>query len=238
MDIIKPDENQHGLGIIHPESRTAHKYLDGLQGIEIGAASYAPFGIPGTLNVATPDEADRRHYEAVQLAVCGSYVTVDIYAEADNIPLEDHSQDFVIASHVLEHCPNPIATLLEWDRLLKPGGYIFLIVPKREAPYGDALRHISELKHFRVAYEQNWSNTMAYDFMEDRPTKEFDRPRGHYWVFDLASLLELIRWCNAAFSIAWESFDRTYALYWKLIEAHETDDTDGTGHMVVLRNEK
>lgn len=235
MELIEVDYEK-SLKIIHPESRIVHKYLDGTsRGVEIGAASYAPFAVPGTINVSTGDKDDRETYKGIQLAVCGSYLTVDIEAEADEIPLEDNSQDYVIASHVLEHCSNPIACLLEWKRIVKPGGYIVIIVPKREAPYGDSHRYITPLADFRAAYEQNWTNEQAHEWMRDRPTKEFDRMRGHVWVFNLESLLELIRWCNGTIDIAWMHFDLFYSLNWKLLEAHETDDTDGTGHLVVLQ---
>lgn len=216
------------LGIIHPESALAHKYLDGLKGIEIGAASYQPFGL-NSLNVSTSDLLDRARFDGIQRMVCGSVVPVDIYAEADEIPVEDHSQDFIVASHVIEHTSNPIKVFLEWKRILKVGGYIFMIFPKRESPYGDQKRHITPLDDYISAYLGNWNNTMAYDFMSDRPSKEFDVMRGHIWVFDLWHMLKLIQWCNGEIDL---NMDR---LKWKLIEAHETDDTDGTGHMVLLQ---
>lgn len=39
------------------------------------------------------------------------------------------SADLLIASHVLEHMHNPVAALLEWKELLKPGGQLLLAVP-------------------------------------------------------------------------------------------------------------
>lgn len=42
---------ENSLRVVHPESQLAHRYLDGLQGIEIGAAAYAPFGLD-SLNIS------------------------------------------------------------------------------------------------------------------------------------------------------------------------------------------
>jgi phosphatidylethanolamine/phosphatidyl-N-methylethanolamine N-methyltransferase len=37
--------------------------------------------------------------------------------------------DRLIATHVLEHLRNPVEVLAEWDRVVKPGGIISLILP-------------------------------------------------------------------------------------------------------------
>lgn len=213
------------LGIIHPESALAHKYLDGLIGVEVGAASYQPFGLDA-LNVSTSDSQDRDFYQAIQLMVCGSYVEVDEYAEADALPFDDGSQDFVIASHVVEHLANPIKAFLEWQRVLKVGGYVYLIVPKREAPYGDQERCYTPRDYIFDAYDEDWTDADAYAKMFDRPAKDFDRPRGHIWVFNLNLIIDVIHICGL-----YEN------LNWKLIEAHDTDDKDKMGHMLILEQQ-
>jgi SAM-dependent methyltransferase len=40
--------------------------------------------------------------------------------------------DFVYSSHCLEHMHNPQATILEWWKLVKPGGYLFVVVPDED----------------------------------------------------------------------------------------------------------
>jgi len=40
--------------------------------------------------------------------------------------------DFVYASHCLEHMHKPREAILEWWKLVKPGGYIFVIVPDED----------------------------------------------------------------------------------------------------------
>jgi SAM-dependent methyltransferase len=53
----------------------------------------------------------------------------------DQLPLEDNSVDFVISSHVIEHFPDPIKALREWYRVVKPGGYLYIIAPHKERTF-------------------------------------------------------------------------------------------------------
>lgn len=45
------------------------------------------------------------------------------------LPFANDSQDFVYSSHVLEHIKDSYDALSEWFRVLKPGGYLFIVVP-------------------------------------------------------------------------------------------------------------
>jgi predicted SAM-dependent methyltransferase len=40
--------------------------------------------------------------------------------------------DFVYSSHCLEHMHDPKATILDWWRLVKPGGHLFVVVPDED----------------------------------------------------------------------------------------------------------
>lgn len=60
---------------------------------------------------------------------------------ADDLPFAVESFDFVVMSHVLEHCPNVAAALSEARRVLRPGGMLLIFVPPTEAAV--AAGHVS-----------------------------------------------------------------------------------------------
>jgi SAM-dependent methyltransferase len=53
----------------------------------------------------------------------------DLLWSGTRIPLHDDAIDCVIATEVLEHCPDPTVVISETQRVLKPGGYFFVTVP-------------------------------------------------------------------------------------------------------------
>jgi ubiquinone/menaquinone biosynthesis C-methylase UbiE len=56
------------------------------------------------------------------------------------------SQDFVIANHVFEHLENPILSIKNWVRVLKPGGVIFAAIPDSRYTF-DAPREQTDFQH-------------------------------------------------------------------------------------------
>ena len=60
--------------------------------------------------------------------------------------IEDATYDFVLSSHMIEHTANPIGTLVEWARVLRPGGVLIVIVPHRDGTF-DHRRPITTLEH-------------------------------------------------------------------------------------------
>ncbi len=95
--------------------------------------------------------------------------TADYYGHATSLPFHDHSLDYVIASHVLEHVANPIAALAEWYRVLRPGGIIYLVVPNRRVTW-DRNRALTTVEHMQedfVAQTTAADATHIDDFVND-----------------------------------------------------------------------
>ena len=116
-----------------PKSQRALHYLGGLEGLEIGGSAHNPFGL-NTKNVDFTGELDTV-YKRAEVELCGESLPVDIVARGDELPVSDESQDFVISSHVIEHFFDPIKALREWMRVVRPGGYIFVIAPHKERTF-------------------------------------------------------------------------------------------------------
>lgn len=133
----KKDKNTKTAPIIKPfffpQSRLAHELLDHLRGIEIGASAHNAFGLK-TLNVDYTDDY-ATGFKQGEIDYCGTYVKVDIVSPGDNLPFKDNVWDFVISSHAIEHFYDPIKTIKEWFRVVKPGGYVYIIAPHKERTF-------------------------------------------------------------------------------------------------------
>ena len=75
----------------------------------------------------------------------------------DAVDLRDiagEKYDFVLSSHCLEHIANPLKALREWLRVLKPRGFLLLVVPAKKWSF-DRKRPTTEMHHLLSDYENN-----------------------------------------------------------------------------------
>lgn len=124
----------------------AGRYLAG-QGLEIGAL-HLPLPVPSGAHVRYVDwrgaEASRRHYPELRRQ---ALVQVDVVDDGERLQqFADASQDFVIANHFLEHCQDPVGTMLHHLRVLRPGGVLFYAVPDGRYTF-DRGRPLTTLEH-------------------------------------------------------------------------------------------
>jgi SAM-dependent methyltransferase len=130
------------------------RHLQG-DGVELGPGhSPFPLPFPGTrvryVDRWEPD-ANRALFPELGSA---EFPKPDIVANLDTdrlSALEDESQDFVIASHVLEHMANPIALIVEISRVLRPGGVTLILMPDRRRTF-DHTREPTALEHLAAEY--------------------------------------------------------------------------------------
>lgn len=208
-----------------PESQLAHKYLDGLSGLEIGGSAHNAFGLK-TLNVDYTDSMDTVFKQA-EVQLCGEAMKVDIVSKDDKIPVKNNSQDFIISSHVIEHIFDPIGALLEWFRVTKRGGYIFSIVPITSCVPGETRptttlqelidRHSGKIKQTEIL------NKIVKD--NDGILGEaiingilYDTKHGHWTIFDTDLFREI---CDY--------------LKFEIVELLEVDDKVGNGFCVIIK---
>lgn len=193
---------------IFPESKLAHHYLDGLSGLEIGASAHNPFGLD-TKNVDIADAFNTSTYKKRELRISGEVASIDIVAPGDVLPVPDASVDFVISSHVLEHFVDPIAALLEWYRVVRSDGYVYLIVPHMERTFD------------RDKPRTTFTSLQARHAGTETATPDPETGHASYWVTE--DVIELVRGIG---------------LDWELVDFQDTDDKIGNGFAVVLRKGK
>ncbi len=119
--------------MIFRDHALAHQFLDGLDGIEIGASAHNPFNLRGRCRNVDISCDMNTVFKQAEREMCGRAASVDIVAPGNCLPLKDGSVDYVVSSHVLEHFWDPVSALLEWDRMIRAGGFILAIVPHRNA---------------------------------------------------------------------------------------------------------
>lgn len=206
-----------GMKIDFPASQLALKHCVG-EGLEIGSGAHNSFRLPGSRNVSPGDQATEA-FRLAEIEHCGKYDEIDIVAEGDAIPVEDQSQDYVISSHVFEHFPNPAKALREWHRIVRDGGVVFIIAPKRDAHPPDRERPISTLEELKRADQEQWTvDTAPAEVIAAAGSK-----RGHYFVWTVDLAMELVDYVN-------ESIKGSL----RPITFRETDDKVGNGWCLVL----
>jgi SAM-dependent methyltransferase len=71
----------------------------------------------------------------------------DVRGVAEMLPFRDDCADVVLATQILEHVGDPLATLREWHRTLRPGGLVFA------STHGTSYYHPIPTDHWR------WTHT-------------------------------------------------------------------------------
>lgn len=168
-----------------PQSAFAHRYLDNLQGLEIGGAAHNAFGL-NTKNVDYTYDLDSP-FKLLEKNMCGEAMPVDMITDGWNLPVEDDSQDFVISSHVLEHAANPVKVLYEWRRVVRANGFILIIVPERDIAGVDTHRPLTNVEDMLQWYYQD--------------VQKEESPCVHWTVWKQSNLIELFNALKSDFEI-------------------------------------
>lgn len=154
--------------------RLSYKYLRGT-GLEIGAM-HAPLPVRRGVQVkyvdiCTREESIRKFPELDPAALVQvDYVTDGFRLEG----VPEGRFDFLAANHVLEHSPDPVSVLATWLRVLRPGGYLFLSVPRVDRSF-DRGRILTKVEH--ILEDHRLTHAGGPDVLAERN-------RAHYeeWV--------------------------------------------------------
>jgi SAM-dependent methyltransferase len=138
--------------VVSRRRRIAKRYLSG-EGIEIGAL-HNPLPVPRSARVRYVDRLPvselRAQYPELEQE---PLVQVDILDDGERLAMiADSSIDFVIANHFLEHTQDPVGTLLNAFRVLRPEGILYLAVPDKRHTF-DRDRAVTPLGHVLRDFE-------------------------------------------------------------------------------------
>ncbi|MEJ0018274.1 MAG: methyltransferase domain-containing protein [Acetobacteraceae bacterium] len=189
------------------------------EGIEFGAGR-RPLPVPLAASVRYVDafaygSDESRSFPGV--ADFEDFVEVDLVGRIETMePLGNGSVDFVLASHVIEHTPDPIGALVASHRVLRDAGRLVLVVPDRDRTF-DQPREVTPIAHMVLDHE---------DYRRERDLAHYEEwhslvmagPGGaartdweigadlHYHCFTPASFIALVaasmqyaRWSGAEF---------------------------------------
>ena len=141
--------------------RLAKRYLHG-SGLEIGAL-HSPLPLPSGATARYVDRMDRAGLRAHYPELSGeALVEVDIIDNGETLDTQpDSSASFIIANHFIEHTQDPLGTLSNHLRVLRPGGILYLAVPDRRHTF-DVDRPPTPLEHIIRDHREGpvWSRTM------------------------------------------------------------------------------
>lgn len=140
------------LPSLSTRKRLAFKYLRG-KGLEIGALQH-PLQTPPGVTVRYVDQVTREENIGRYPHIPPSrIVQTDLLADGFSLAaVPSGSQDFIIANHILEHAPNPVQTVMNWNRVIKYGGVLFMTIPDGTRNF-DAGRTVTPLDHITEDYE-------------------------------------------------------------------------------------
>src|SRR5690606_20635940 len=94
-------------------------------------------------------------------------VEVDVVDDGERLSrIADASLDFVVASHFLEHCEDPIGALLAFLRVLRPGGVLYLAVPEKRLCEFDVARPVTPLDHVIADHAEGPERSRRAHYLE------------------------------------------------------------------------
>jgi len=129
--------------------------------------------------------------------------------------IESEKYDFILSSHNLEHIANPLKAIKEWLRVLKPNGYLLLVLPNKNFTF-DHKRPITNFENILSDFENNIEENdlshideilalhdlnkdpgiSIYQEFKNRSYKNFENRCLHHHVFDENLLKEIFLYLN------------------------------------------
>jgi SAM-dependent methyltransferase len=224
-------ESQSGTGPPTVEPRILlTRFLLG-HGVELGPGHH-PFPLPfGGVTVRYVDRWEPSENRALfpELGDEAPFPEPDVVANLDidrltSIP--SGSQDFVIASHVLEHLAEPLGQIEEIHRVLRDGGTVLILLPDRRHTFDlhrqptslDHLiseyrrqvttvddEHIEEFMRNTDVWSPDWSTAERHEAMETHRRRSI-----HVHCWSESEFLPVIEHTMTVMGMRWELLDTLF----------------------------
>jgi SAM-dependent methyltransferase len=215
-------------------------------GIELGPGHHPMPMLFSDVTVRYVDRWDPEQNRALfpDVANGSTFTTPDVIANLDVdrlSALAHESQDFVVASHLLEHLANPLAQLEDMHRVLKRGGVALIFLPDRRYTF-DRKRSPTPVEHLIADYRDQVT-VVSDEHLEDHLRKtgvwqeswtEEDRRRE--FAFNRDRSVHVHCWSEAEFLPVLEHTIAAMGMQWELLDAMFVEDvTDGFEFGFALR---
>ncbi len=171
--------------------RLAVSLVEGKRGLEIGGPSevfhgwYRPLRLYN--KVGSLDNCDfsrttpwSSHSDSFQFSRFRRPGRIIVCDGSNLAGVENGSYDFVLSSHNLEHFANPVKALKEWQRVLRPGGSLILVLPHYEKTF-DHRRRLTSVSPYdrRLREKYGGRRPVAPGRNPERPRSENGPSGGH-----------------------------------------------------------
>ena len=103
--------------------------------------------------------------------------------------------------------------MVEWNRVLRPGGVIFTIVPHKERTF-DSNAPRTPLQHLIQDYETETRT----------PHQNSGGTHDHVWVTQ--DIVDMVDWMRTELAMPWD-----------IVEVQDVDDKVGNGFTIVIRKQ-
>ena len=206
------------------ENTYLKRHLTG-RGVEIGAL-WRRFPVAPSSSVLYMDRAEisdlKRQYQDVRQNI----FMPNVIGDAADLPFAPGTLDFLIASHVLEHLPFPLAALKDWHDALTPGGRLLIRVPDKRYTF-DCHRQRTSLSHFVAEYERpeltDWNAHYAdwvenVDHRQPTPQEIIEGGEGlrtarfniHFHVWIAEDIMDVVEFTKSKMNLEWNP-----RVFWK-----------------------
>jgi SAM-dependent methyltransferase len=128
------------------------------QGLEIGPLS-RPLVMKSLHSVKYVDQCSTEEliekYPTTDEHISGIYDVDLIWNEKTILEINSGGKvDYIVASHVIEHVPNPVGWLAEVHEALTENGFLYLVIPDKRFTF-DAFRSVTSIQEIREAAQDS-----------------------------------------------------------------------------------